>query len=139
MKLNNKGWGISQMIALLGILFFFFLLSIVLIIRFAKEAYPSGLDVSNGYNDVAEYTSIEGEIEKAANKYINSKYSSISQMNDIIIPVDTLQQLGFYSNVGHEDCDGYVISNIVNGSPVSEAYVKCSDYTTKGYHYEFDE
>lgn len=136
---NKNGWGILEMIALVGILLFFFLLSIVLIINFYRSVIKKDInvDTKNNYHysesSIKNYNELEHEIEEAANKYLDSKYSDNSNVGTTVVNIDKLLNAGYYSNRGFEDCDGYVISSINAGIINSKAYIKCDNYITKGY------
>lgn len=119
------------MIALLCILGFFFLIAIVLIIQF-YSAIDVDLD-NNSAVDKNAYVELENKLEKAANRYLDNKYENISDLNSITIPASKLKDFGYISDYEMMDCNGYVISNIVNGNYVSNSYVLCKNYKSNGY------
>lgn len=128
---NKNGWGLSEMLILIGVLMFFFLISLVLIYRFYSSI---GEDVSSTNSvDEKSYYETEEALEYAANRYLDNKYENMSNLNSITIPIEKLENMGYLADFIHSDCDGYVISSIVNGEYISDAYVSCDDYRTTGY------
>lgn len=128
---NKNGWGITEMIMLLCILGFFFLIAIILIIKFYSAV---DIDLSNTNSaDDKTYYQLEKSLEQAGNKYLDNKYENISDLNSITISIEKLESMGYLNNQDFEDCNGYVISSIVNSKYISDAYISCGNYKTIGY------
>lgn len=131
MKLNKNGWGLVQMLWMSGIILFFFLIAVVLI----YNLYNS-LDLTVTSHDSVDkltYKQIEDDLESAAVKYMEYNYSKFSDTGDIWLTSDQLFKAGLFLEYLYEDCDGYTISNKINGNIYSKAYIKCDDYVTSGY------
>ena len=137
MKLNNRGWGLIEMVALVGILFFFFLLSILLIRTFYAniDKNKNEVYIENNTSDkyVYNYTQIENNLKNAADNYMKDKYISLDDVGFVTISMNKLIDFGYYSNVSHEDCKGYVISQIIDGEVNSKPYISCNNYVSPGF------
>ena len=128
---NKNGWGLTEMLILVGILMFFFLISLVLIYRF-YEAFNKEVTDTNSIDEKAYYET-EVALEHAANRYLDNKYENMNDLNSITIPMRKLENMGYLVDFVYADCDGYVISSIVNGKYISDAYISCDDYKATGY------
>jgi|GEM_PF-2129436 len=118
MKLNNRGWSLSEEIILMVILFICLLVATYYIIVF--------------YNSVAKnseniYTELENKIRKGAIKYTNT-YGQYSVITSEMLTDESLLP-SFIDNQG-EYCVGYVL--IIND--IYNPYIKCDNYTTKNFN-----
>lgn len=130
--MNNKnGWGLAEMIMLLCILGFFFLIAIILIIKFysAVDIHLSNTDTI----DEKIYYELEESLKQAGNKYLDDKYENISDLNSITISMSKLESLGYLSVQDFGRCNGYVISSIVNDQYISDSFISCDGYESIGY------
>lgn len=116
MKLNNKGFGLKQMLIISAILILFLLIVAYYIIS-----------LYNSFDKVAsQYSNLESEIKAAAVKY-NAIYDAPS-----VIDLKSLKEAGFielFTDSNDKDCDGYVK---VDGKEF-KPYIKCEYYKTRGY------
>lgn len=117
MKLNNKGFGLKEMIILSSILIFVLLFMAYYIIVLYKN-----------FDDGAKgnYAILENRIKNAAIKYVDEyEHSNIVTLNEL----KTAEILDFFTDKNDNNCDGYVIVEDMTFTP----YIKCPNYTTKGY------
>jgi len=152
MKLDNKGWGLQELLVGIGVLLFCLLLIVSLINRnFRRLSESMGNNSTNNsteqkrpiQNEEKEYTSyrdIETAMKKAAREYNEAIYGDELQEDDnITVTVKSLIRDKYIEPI-HDikdskvTCSGYVTfikeKNKVTYSP----YLKCgSRYTTKGY------
>lgn len=128
---NKNGWGLTEMLVLIGILMFFFLISLVLIYKFYNSLDIAPADTVSV--DERTYIETEKSLEYAANRYLDNKYENINELNAITISVNKLKNMGYINEDIYADCDGYVISKIVNKEYISDAYISCDGYKTTGY------
>lgn len=130
MKLNNRGWGLREMLILSAVLIFFFCLAIY----FIYLLYSSlELDLNNSdYVEVKQYEALEETIEKSAKEYLED----INQPLDIeiIIDAEDLINAGYMEDIidpnSDNACDAYVK---VNANSDIKAYIKCDEYITEGF------
>lgn len=81
------------------------------------------------------YKELEQKLVNAEKKYVDVKFLYPIDDKVVTIPAKEMIENGFLDStrVGDETCEGYV--TIKKGNTVYEykAYVKCKNYTTKGY------
>lgn len=131
MRLNKNGWGLSQMLWMSGIILFFFFLAIVLIYNLY-----SSLDLNMHDSESVDrylYEQMEEDLEISATKYMERNYRDFEDIGDIKLTAEQLFKAGLFMKDLYEDCDGYTITNKINGNISSKAYIKCKNYFTKGY------
>lgn len=128
---NKSGWGLTEMLVLIGVLMFFFLISLVLIYRF-YASLNSEITNTNSVDEKSYYETEEA-LEHAANRYLDNKYENMNDLNAITIPMEKLESMGYIIDFVHADCTGYVVSSIINGEYISDAYISCDNYKTTGY------
>lgn len=133
MNLNNRGWGIREMLFLSSILIFFFCLAIYFI-----YVLYSSFDLSVNNNDIIEhndevYKTYEQLIKDAAYDYLNSVNYEFS---DRIINMSTLINAGLMSDLYDPEtdnkCNGYIKVIDLEDKQI-DAYIKCDNYVTEGY------
>ena len=131
--MNNRGWGLSDMLAICSVLAFALLVAVIVYYNTfgdVKETEIPTLDVSN-------YAALELKAENAAYSYVAD--NNIKTDTEIQIKIDDLLVEGylheFYDNE-KQSCTGYVNYDGISYS----AYIKCgSNYTTSGYISDLDE
>lgn len=128
---NKNGWGLTEMLILIGVLMFFFLIALILIYKF-YDSFGNSVANKNSVNNLS-YVETEKAMEYAANRYLDNKYENISDLNAITISMNKLVNMGYLVEFVHANCDGYVISKIINNNYISDAYISCDGYTTAGY------
>lgn len=135
MYLNNKGWGLKEMILLSCVILIAVFVAAVMINNLYKDLDMNinGNNTSNSSNSNQnkdeKYTTIERSLLSAAKKYARENELD----DDEIIESDTLIDEGYLTPTkmtNEEDiCDGYVTKQ--NSS--YKAYISCESYETKGY------
>lgn len=131
MKLNNKGWGVFQMIWMTGIILFFFLLAIILIVNY----YHSMNYSLHNKSSVARRTREQmlEDLQTAGIRYIEYNYKNIRNLNASKITSEKLFSVGLFAKDLYSGCTGYVIASKTNNSITVDPYIKCSDYKSPGY------
>ena len=127
MKLNHKGWSLTEMIVLTLILALFL---------FAAIYYIYSLYSSFNINPtISYYTDLEKQLENNASIYLKKYYQK--DYNNLIITLDTLRNYNLGIKLIDEDnnvCTGYVYASLT-----INAYIKCPNYTTIGYEDNLNE
>lgn len=152
MKLDNRGWGLQELLVGIGILLFCLLLIVSLINRNFKRLSES---MGNNKNSSTEqkrpvqneekeeynsYKDIETAMKKAAREYNTAIYGDELQEDDnITVTLKSLVRDNYIEPV-HDIkdskiiCSGYVTFIKERNKVTYSPYLKCgSRYTTKGY------
>ena len=123
MRLNNKGWGFTQMIIMSGILFF-----LLLVVSYYIYIFYNRIDVEKG----SQYFNLETKLKSAAVIYsrnINSLSGRVS--------LSTLKSLGyidtFYDENGNP-CNGYVLYN----DDRYDSYIRCNNFVSANYDRNYE-
>lgn len=118
MKLNNRGFGLKEMIILSSILFI-----ILLIMAYYILVLYHNLEKES----VSQYTDLESQIKSAAIKYVNNyEHGSMVTLKEL----KEVDYIDVFSDSNDDSCSGYVIVSDGAYTP----YIKCKSYTTKGYN-----
>ena len=120
MRLNNKGWGLRQMLFISSLL-----LITLLVVAYYVYALYNQLDIG----DAKQYANLESKLEIAALRYDTVNATS----DNYQVNLSQLKVLGYISDFTDDsgyDCDGYVL---VNGEDYN-AYISCRNYSTSGYN-----
>ncbi len=135
MYLNNKGWGLKEMILLSCVILVAVFVAAIMINNLYKDLDMNinGNNTSNtsnsSQNKDEKYATIERNLLGAARKYARENELE----DEEIIDSDTLIDEGYLtlSKMTNEDdtCEGYVTKQ--NSS--YKAYISCESYETKGY------
>ena len=135
MYLNNKGWGLKEMILLSCVILVAVFVAAIMINNLYKDLDMNinGNNTSNTSNSCEnkdeKYATIERNLLSAARKYARENELE----DEEIIDSDTLIDEGYLtlSKMTNEDdtCEGYVTKQ--NSS--YKAYISCESYETKGY------
>lgn len=125
MSLNNRGWGLREMLFICAVLFFCVILAAVLI----NQLYSS-LPIGNLENTSSDnYAQIEKNIKEAAQIY----YRKNEDESRSLITSEELILEGYLKEskmrIGKDSCTGYVIIENNTYSP----YITCENYETEGY------
>lgn len=151
MNLDNKGWGLQELIMGLGILFFCLLLIVSLINRNFRNLPNKNQNSTNQQptnqnkpveenKDYTSYQEIETSMKKAAEKYKTNIYGNELQEGDsITVTLHSLIQNHYLEEV-HDIkdkniiCSGYVTFRKNENQVTYRPYLKCGKkYKTKGY------
>lgn len=122
LKLNNKGWGMKEMIIISLILF---------ICLFIASYYIYVLYNRLISNDNSEYYTLEVKLKNAASKYIIDY--NVNTNDPIAITLSELRKKRYiliFEDDNSNACDGYVLIKNYDYTP----YITCNDYTTDGYY-----
>ena len=136
MKLNNRGWGLNQMLILCAILLMFLMVAVFFIVQLSdslgdvfQESIVGGLS----------YTTVEENIEYATEDYMEKYYEYEIGTGTITVTVDNLLKYDMIKDInlkpGEEadSCTGYSLVEKKKEKLIINAYIKCSDYETDGY------
>ena len=82
----------------------------------------------------ANYVKLENKILDSAKKYIDAKFLYPEGSNVLKVTKEDMIENGFLDELkyGDDTCAGYVTVKL-NGAYKYKAYIKCKNYTTKGY------
>ena len=131
MKLNNKGWGVFQMLWMTGLIMFFFLLTIILIYRYYHyRGYPvtnQNIVVDRNHEEMID------DLNEAAQKYVKHYYKNSYNMGELKLTSDRLFKVGLFAKDLYGGCAGYAIAKKSQGKVYTSAYIKCNDYESPGY------
>lgn len=144
MKLNNKGWGLQELLLGIGILFFGLLIVVSLINRNFKRLAPPVPTESDQKRPVQKeyesYKEIEAAMKKAAIQYNKTIYGADLQEGDnITVTLKSLVRDDYIEQVydikdSKIVCSGYVTFIKENNKVTYSPYLKCGKkYKTKGY------
>ncbi len=153
MKLDNKGWGLQELLVGIGVLLFCLLLIVSLINRnFRRLSESMGNNSTNNSTDqkrpvqneeekeYKSYKDIEAAMEKAASAYNATIYGDELQEGDnITVTIKSLIRDKYIEPI-HDikdskvTCSGYVTFIKERNKVTYSPYLKCgSRYKTKGY------
>lgn len=130
MSLNNRGWGLKEMLLLSSIILVAVFVAAIMINNLYKD-----LDItlkgntSTNQNTKENYTTIERNLLNAAKKY--ARENELEEED--FIYSDTLVDEGYLTlskmTANDDVCDGYVEKKNTS----YKAYISCSSYETDGY------
>lgn len=130
LRLNNKGWGLSSMVAYTSII-----LLALLVATFYVIALYSDLDRNlYGNSNNNSFYDIEEKLKNSAIKYMKSRTSEDGNYTityDILINSDYIEKIT--DNKTNNECDGYVKIDIKDYNYEAKSYLKCDSYITEGY------
>lgn len=139
--MNNKGWGLSTMIALCGVIGFALIVSAILYQNtFKDDILPSSPNSNN--NVVTEsYKEMEAKLVEATIEYAK-KYYPTPREDTVYVSVKQLQVeklLEELTDHHNHVCTGYVSFESKDNNILYKPYLKCgSTYITDGYNKSFD-
>ena len=126
MKLNNRGWGTTEMILLSGGL----LIALLVAIFFISQLYGNlGLATENKI-----YVDLESKIEMAAKNYITD--NDIEVTGQYKLTLKTLKNHNYISTFEDKsgnNCNGYVTITNIDSVNHYKGYILCNDYQTQNY------
>lgn len=132
--MNKHGWGLRIELAFVLLFIVCILVSTILLHRMHIFGNNDNYDYSGGnYN----YGALEASVVNAAKRYYNEKYYGTSS-DTIIVNVNTLKNSGYLNPIydsRNNECNGYAM--ILN-TGTSVAYIRCSNYKTIGYNYDYE-
>ncbi|MBE6148921.1 MAG: hypothetical protein E7167_05520 [Firmicutes bacterium] len=125
MKLNNKGWGLKEMMIISSILLLFLLFAAYYIYMLYNNLDTSSASV---------YGKLELKLQTSAVSYVN-KHNL--QNSKVIISLDDLQKAGYidiFTDPNDDACNGYVIYE----NQDYKSYISCNYYTSFGYNRSYE-
>ena len=125
--MNNRGWGLSEMIILSCILVGFLLLVVVLVNQLYSGVEQMEFENNEKYG--YSYKDIEQNLKDAAKRYYRKNNTLVMITSEELLNEEyiTISKL---TPIDGEPCIGYV--NVVDNKNF-EAYISCEDYETAGY------
>lgn len=138
MKLDNRGWGLQELIVGLSVLVFCLFLAVILISRNFKELGGTLMDVNEPIQSRPTehdntYKQLEYKVVEACKVYQKEMYSDLHEEDKLTVTLKTLVRDQYLDEENH-GCTGYVTFEKTNGSIIYTPYLKCGKkYQTKGY------
>lgn len=132
MRLDNRGWGLKNMLWICAILIIALFISISIFnSTFGANGvvtYMTSIN-TNTTNNVT-YKEIEDEMVTSAIKYLKDNQITIDNDIEYTISLNDLIKNDYMKRVviNDKECSGYVVINNDH-----KAYIKCQNYTTEGY------
>ena len=123
MKLNNKGWGLTQMLIMTAVLFF-----LLLLVSYYIYIFYNSLDERGG----TKYFVLESTLKSAAVLYSKNINSSSGRVS-----LTTLKSLGYidyFQDDNGNDCNGYVIYN----DDRYDSYIRCNNFVSQSYDRNYE-
>lgn len=138
MKLNNRGWGLQAMLLCVLVLMIALVIVAILVNQLGKVL---GIETNTKEPIPTEtkltYTDLENRAVEGAKKYQDKYYSDILDGEKITVTLKTLRNQDMIEDIldikSQEKCTGYVIFTLQNEKTDYYPYLKCDNYTTKGY------
>ena len=154
MKLNNKGWGLTDYLLMVSVIIIALLVASVLIIRLTNglkenikvnENNDTKIEENNEKQDnlstsevidsnPINYVSLEDSMISAAIKYIEITYKN--NIGEELLIVDYPHILEVDSNIkdkmSKDNCNGYVEVRKNNENIEYTSFIKCDNYSTDG-------
>ncbi|MBR2833355.1 MAG: hypothetical protein IKE75_02870 [Bacilli bacterium] len=139
--MNNKGFGIRDVMVFLAIICLCILMSMIIFRRTFTELFDSS------HNKVDEtYVSIEKDLERICKTYTDNYYGKILEDGDSgVVTIRDMQGESLLTVVrditdDNVICSGYVTFEKVNGTTNYKTYLRCGEnYETGGYQSKYDE
>lgn len=145
--MNNKGFGLNEMIIYSTIILVFLLIATFYVISLYSEINSDGIkksELPTNENVVTEtnsskdsvkeelpnYLSYEQELESASFNYLEDNEMVVN--NEMRLEYDNLLNSGYVSKM-NDNCSGYVIVYPQDNNFSVKSYIKCDNYMTEGY------
>lgn len=138
MKLNNRGWGLQAMLLCVLVLMIALVIVAILVNQLGKVL---GIETNTKEPTPTEtkltYTDLENKSIEGAKKYQDKYYRDMLDREKITVTLKTLKNQNMVEDIldikDQTTCTGYVIFTLQNDKIDYFPYLKCSNYTTKGY------
>ena len=127
MKLNNEGWGLSVLLAFIGVFFV-----AILLVSYISNKYGLGpTDTTAPVNNSLLETNkgYETEVKSAAIRYQEQHYPNIQNNDSFYVNIKNLDISGKIV----DSCTGYAKYGRSNDIYFYEPYLSCGNYKTSGY------
>ena len=130
-KLNNRGWGLQAMMVCILIL----MIALVIVAVIVEKNFKNLINPINNES----YASLEEKVVDAAKIFHKNNYQNLD--DDEVISIKALKRNDLLDDIkdikDNKSCSGYVV--IRKDDKLNyKAYIKCSNYTTKGYSSNLD-
>ena len=160
MKLNNKGWGLTDYLLIVSAIIIALLIASILIIRLTNGLKENMREVekikeekteekinndSTNTNDnlsntdeettdTIDYKTIEDKMASAGIKYIEETYKNNISNNLIIVDYPHLLEVdsNLKSEMSKDNCNGYVEVRKSEENIEYTSFIKCDNYSTEG-------
>lgn len=146
MKLDNRGWGLREMLIYSSILLLFLLIASFRMsalyndINSTKDEPETFVEEKNssekGFYDLKYYYDYEDKMIQATRDYLK-KYEYNVEVQTLKIDLSTLIDLDLIDKLYDKDsnvrCEGYVMVTFESDKEAIKPYLMCGDYVTKGY------
>lgn len=144
--MNNRGWGLTTMLALCGVLALALIISAIVYQQtFNDTLLPNENHPNNGQEEVnatAGYRELEKKVVDSAITYFDKYYPTLPEDDKVYVSVKKLKvekMLDSLIDKSNNECIGYASYEIEEGTGHYQAYIKCgSRYRTTGYRSEYD-
>ena len=123
MKINNKGWGLREMVIMSSIL-----LILLLIVTYYIYVFYNRLDTK----EASQYFALETRLKRAA-----IQYTKLSGSKSGVVSYNALNQAGYiddFTDFNDDACNGYVIYD----DDKYESYIKCKNFTSENYSNKYE-
>lgn len=127
MKLNNRGWGMQAMMAIVVVL----MLALVFVSMMINTKFKSDVTSSSSQN-----TKLENKVITASQKYYQNHQINLKENAQYRVNLKTLMDEGLLEEITYKgiSCSGYGLIIDKNGKIDYEGFIKCgTKYKTKGY------
>ena len=126
MKLDNRGWGTTEMFLLTGGL----LIALLVAVFFISKLYGSfNITISN-----QSYFDLETKLESAAKEYVLDNDIEID--GEFRVSYETLKENNKIDNLYDKDnksCTGYVIITRIDNINNYQGFISCPNYISNNY------
>ena len=141
MKLNNKGWGLPELLIGIAIIIAFLLIAVFYSLRLNRMLQNHSTTIDSSLKEEINedyYILRTNDIMDAAYKYINKEDVELEQGSYTRISLATLISKGYigkiYDSKTKNACIGYALASVdVSKITDIKAYLKCDNYVSKGY------
>lgn len=137
--LNNRGWGLNEMLILCVIIILAGFVSYSIYKKTFGDKDIMHYWENNAYNGEVSnisYSKLENQMVEAASNYVNKKNIDLNDMSAFYVKLSILVKDNYIDTIsdGNSKCSGYVKMT----EKYKKAYLKCPNYQTSGYESEYD-
>lgn len=138
--MDNKGWGLNTMLLMVCVIILALLTATFFAIRMNSLLGKENNEDENKLQRIVNqsyYTNKENEIISATDNYIDDNDIVLSS-SPLRFDINTFLSNKYITSIKdsetNKQCKGYSTAYINNyGNRVIKAYIKCDNYTSKGY------
>lgn len=149
MKLNNRGWGLTDYLLIVSVIIIALFSASILIIRLGNglkenmkvNTYNTEETINSNKQELEEndnkdinYQLVEQKMNDAATKYIETYYNNKVGDSGIIVDKQHLLELesSLEKEMSKDNCKGYVEVKKDNEKISYTSYLKCDNHSTNG-------